>query len=1069
MNRLLFAVVVSCALGAASAETLELALTKDMTFAEALAVYNVQHQTSYVDTDGGTSLGACDVVVTGGYKLTFSKALGSWTGDLTVKSPAFVYAVSDTTSYATVLGAAVSGSVTNGQVFVESGATLAVRTNSNGNDDKLARPIHLAGDGKDGKGALRLTTTTNIRAMYPKYIHLDADASFSRYENDGKADGGTVLNNTSFLFLNGHVLSMVKDTVAMILVLENVAIPVAGTGAGLVIKDGNEVTFRANTAWAGDATNFVRIERRSSVGVQQDYPANQWRLELADGASNVAVADYQDWGSFDDTADVRCWRGPASLGRAFTVTASDSYKFQAGLKGKVSGTGGICLSSTGTAKRKDFHLASGENDFTGGIAVTNFSLRLGSPTAIPTGAGKGPARFHNAEVDLNAASVDPATPFQFPDTTLSGKNSFARRLGGFPSVHFGALTLADVWDTQIGALFGADSLTMNGGSLKLSSPPNGLVYGYEYSNNTESDSRGYVDMNAYGWSARTNGGIIPVPYDFDASILGGKSQTFLVTSRAYRTYKGYIWNPEPEPKTWTFMLTLNIKYQIKVGEQSYRQTGGSNPAGSPVLKNFVLQPGANAFEFLAGNQYVGEALTGASKTNGITNADADLWRYGLLIDRQGRQSMDYRDYEAITGRESPPLFSAIDNIDHEVGTLSGTGRIDLDGSTLKVGTLMLPGPTVVNGKLVAESATMAGDTYPQAIQFTAGNSYTVDINSTVVPSNRTQLAGLVYGCEASNNADGSSGYVDMNAYGWTPRTNSVLRLPYDFLTDQLGGWSGTFNTFSRAYRTYSGYFWNDSPTNELWTFMSTVNQYQQLRVGTTYVRNSSLGTDPISGGKPSPFYYQARVSPGANYFEFISGNMYVSSTATTCNYGPVRTNEVANWTSANLNDGFLYKRGGSSTDAADYSRFSADEPLPLLTADRPAAFVRILFEEGAQVDLSGRANAALRLEGPGAFANGSLRVMETWLLTADEIVSPTAVAQNLVFDAGSVLTLAPGAYATLEGLAGQLDAKGLLLGENCTGRPKLDPAVFTDRKWKLRNEGGRLYLRYGGGLFVIVK
>lgn len=1040
-------------------------LTADTTLAAALATYNTAHGTSYVDTDGGSSLGNSDLVVCGAYKLTMTKALGSWTGNLIVKSGAFVYAQSDDSTYPTVLG-----STSAGAAYVRSGGTLAIRNNATANNHCLARPVHIAGFGKDGKGALRLTSEQNVYALFPTTVCLDADASMSRYESDAKLNGGTVMNGTA-INLNGHILMVDKETSSCDYILNGIVVTAGGAGAGIVCKNGNTLTFRGNPNWTGDAANFVRAEGTGRICVQHNLPTVPWSLEWAT-TSAFDLGDYTSWSTFDDTATTRCWQGPTELENDLIAVSSKAYDFQFGLKGKVSGAGGISISSTTAANKKHFHLVSEENDFEGGLAVTNFTLRLGAPTAIPRGAGKGGVALKNVTVDLNAPADSNVDTYRFPSTEVAGATVFTRQVGGDdPKVSFDLLTTAAGSATTLSAWLDGGDIAMNGGAMTLKSidDDRGLIYGYETSNNSDG-SAGYVDMNKYGWTTRSNGGVIAMPYDFDSAILGGpsndKAQTFTWKTRAYRTYSGYIWNHAATAQTWTFLITLNQYYQIKVGTQSYRRSSGSPTQEAPVLQNFTLQPGANYFEFICGNLYTGSAYNGSFHTNGIVNADANLARYGLLIDKQGRGTLDFNDYEIITGAESPALFTvhAHPTTTHRIDKLSGTGTINLAGSTLVVDELTLPGPTVTGGTLEVGSSVYASTSYPDTLTFESGRSYALDINSTETVKTRASLAGTVAGYE--NNTT-SYGYVNMDAYGWTIRNNwGTPRIPYDFKGDQQGdgSWGWTYS-YRWVYRTYSGWLWNDAPTNATWTILSTLNEYQQFKVNGVAIRHTDVqpGAD-----NPAPYYDNFTLKPGANYVEFVFGNKYVSAG----NYGPIRTNGLANWTSDLLNYGILFDpQGRQSHDAADYMVFSADEKHPLLTSAKPTGFSYLTAEEGADIDLSGRNNVTINLTGPAAFKNGTMSVESYWMLGVDDIVSPTAVASNLAFQNGSLLRLANGTVAELEALrdAGQIPADGWLLAENSTGRLKLDRTQFADRQWWLKEEGGKCYLIYGKGLAIIVR
>lgn len=419
-------VLLAFAAGARATDTIVLNVTGDQTLAAALTAYNAANGTAYVDTDGGASLGAADIEVRGDGVLTFSTALDGWTGNLFVKEGVTVHAASDEANYASVLGAGVSGTTTNGQVFVASGASLRIRTAASQNEvtqneRKLARPVHLAGVGVGGKGALKLASAGNYRAAFPRAILLDADAQLSRLDN-GDTVGEMVMHNSTDLVLNGHVLTLAKAGKPLKVYIENIRILAPGAAGGLAVTDGCQFVMRPNTRWEGGANNAVRIEGAGKLSLQADFPRAPWTL-VYNTTQRFEPESYQDWPDRDASGTVRCWAGPAQLLKDFRCIDNSTALYQVGFRGKVTGPGGICVADTSSADRpKWFHLVSGENDFTGGFAATNVLVRLGAPTAVPSGAAAGPMALKNCDVDFNYDVS--AGGFAFPATTFEGAGVF---------------------------------------------------------------------------------------------------------------------------------------------------------------------------------------------------------------------------------------------------------------------------------------------------------------------------------------------------------------------------------------------------------------------------------------------------------------------------------------------------------------------------------------------------------------------------------------------------------------------------------------------------------------------
>lgn len=228
------------------AETISLVISGDTSLSDALAAYNAAHSTAYVDTDGGASLGADDIEVSGAGTLVFSRALGSWTGNLTVLSGAKARAVINET---TVLGNAAQGAA-----FVDSGAALVVDHSVNvGNSHAIARTIHIAGDGKAAgeNGALKLIgNNMTFRSAVPKSLQLDADAILCFGSASGGQDHQFIADQQEVWNLAGHRLTVTTagwphQTRPTFFYGMKVS------GGGHLVHDGVGVIFRAATIEGG--------------------------------------------------------------------------------------------------------------------------------------------------------------------------------------------------------------------------------------------------------------------------------------------------------------------------------------------------------------------------------------------------------------------------------------------------------------------------------------------------------------------------------------------------------------------------------------------------------------------------------------------------------------------------------------------------------------------------------------------------------------------------------------------------------------------------------------------------
>lgn len=720
-------VLLAFAAGARAADAIVLNVTGDQTLAAALTAYNAANGTAYVDTDGGASLGTADIEVRGDGVLTFSTALDGWTGNLFVKEGATVHAASDEANYASVLGAGVSGTTTNGQVFVASGASLRIRTAASQNEvsqneRKLARPVHLAGVGVGGKGALQLASAGNYRAAFPRTILLDADAQLSRLDN-GDTVGEMVMHNSTDLVLNGHVLTLAKAGKSLTVYIEDIRILAPGATGGLAVTDDCQFFMRPNWSWEGGANNAVRIEGAGKLSLQADFPRAPWTL-VYNTTQGFDPGGYQNWPERDASGTVRCWAGPAQLLKDFRCIDNSTVLYQVGFRGKVTGPGGICVADTSSADRpKWFHLVSGENDFTGGFAATNVLVRLGAPTAVPSGAAAGPMALKNCDVDFNYDVS--AGGFAFPATTFEGAGVFHSMLHPFAArPHAG--TFASLVKTGEGTL--ALKVRLDGGALDIREGcvrfadivPDGVIfgqsrkftcYGNPFTVNDSTDIGGgtkplkeVAPSILYTNTTTTALSIFSFPhgrYDGVGNLWGEKFYQRL------STYAGWLWNTSDETKTLKVVCTLNAYVRLTIGEALYTTAEPSrwmnpgdlvNPKGVWTVS---VPPGANRFEVRVYDRY---GIPGKTETNNATG-EPHFFCYGNVCTNglanwddvhglawsENLSSVDLNDFHRFEeahgglklimwGEDSEGAAATA----HCLDALSGPGTLDLANNALTV-------------------------------------------------------------------------------------------------------------------------------------------------------------------------------------------------------------------------------------------------------------------------------------------------------------------------------------------------------------------------------------------------
>lgn len=155
--------------------------------------------------------------------------------------------------------------------------------------------------------------------------------------------------------------------------------------------------------------------------------------------------------------------------------------------------------------------------------------------------------------------------------------------------------------------------------------------------------------------------------------------------------------------------------------------------------------------------------------------------------------------------------------------------------------------------------------------------------------------------------------------------------------------SGT--TYSSAIRytvySYTGYLWNDAPTNETWTIASSVNQYYKLQIGDKIVNKTTVWQESSPSQLPTHAYAQGRLytfelKPGPNKFTMLTINNFV---------GTVTDKSRGMWTSIATNgfEKWEYDRLGLAYRRGDYSSVTAngDDYTPLRNTDDKTIFTII--------------------------------------------------------------------------------------------------------------------------------
>ena len=289
---------------------------------------------------------------------------------------------------------------------------------------------------------------------------------------------------------------------------------------------------------------------------------------------------------------------------------------------------------------------------------------------------------------------------------------------------------------------------------------------------------------------------------------------------------------------------------------------------------------------------------------------------------------------------------------------------------------------------------------------------TFRLGSVVEP--RAQVGGILEG-ECNFESDSYS-YPGANYYWGNlsktyPAVSTIMDSIHYAYTNAQPLWAS-----QHAMARYEGYIWNDSLTDETWTFMSGCQNR-----GRMYINDTRL-FDQNSYQRAA--FAQATLKPGANHFVYsiffaptTTGGGGGSTLTDIIDFdGTLRTNaEDLNWVKFK---GCAFNRyGKKSYDEADYEKFEnlSDGLLMTVTNDLSGlvphpigGFSNLVVAAGAVFDV-GRRDVVLPADvfaGEGTVSNGILNIGSRWTIRLSELSKGNALSlksADLTFDADAVV------------------------------------------------------------------
>ena len=1096
-TRTVSSLLAACAVATASFADLTLNVTGTMSFQDAVEAAG----SSVAALNGGESKTE-SIVKTGDGTLTLDVNdlnLSAWEGNFGISNGTVRVTVSaDKANTSGILGSGTAGIVT-----VAPGATIEMYSEVIANAWSFnwtyamgaLRPIHISGTGVAGKGALRLEVESGaiggaVRTVIPNKLFLDADATISwinRFDS--------VKDSSPQIDLGGHTLTFSSayasgsDPVHWV---DNTGF----TNPGHIVMDGVTYLSRAQTdTWGGDDSNTVTFRNGGRLRWDNNNSRGfSWHV-IGEAGSPSRIANDAN-GDYDPYTSWANWYGPMTLTSTVALHYNNAVSGETdvankikctSLLGKISGTGGFASDSTSSTynprwKQTCLNLGGIGNDFTGPLALKGMILGLYSTTAIP------PANDNivltNCQITVNVTgSLEPAVTrlenIRVVDNGTIDGNPVLSAVSAEKIVKSGAGTLT------INLPVDAGRLDISEGTVKLSSISHaqfrsraaGLYYGYAQQKPGVTHG-GYVVLDSAPFNVFLTNSVVRMPTECNTPPEKWMD-AYTDSNCVYRTYSGYLWNDEPTPQSWTFLVTFNGVWDLSIGDTTQKKRnpaqGKDNP--EPMLCTFTLQPGPNKFDFRVGNYYVSTPNYGNVATNGLVNWTSDRYAWGLAYDTQGRNSMDADCYTPFSEDEPLALFTfAIPSnlSDSKIGTLTGTssGTLDLDGQTIFADAVE-GGVKIVNGTLAVPTTNA---TTSSTISFGSGR-YRISERE----ASRAANAGLTSGSSATVNAIYSHAQFTANAaYGLYDGTTKLS--PIIFFTEP-GTWDGVnagmtgwTSLFYHRFVTYSGYLWNNSKTEKTLHCISTINSYTDFVLSGTKVgiigKSPDIKRNPEGNALVDPVRFDMTLAPGANAFSIITYDRFgtTDTESKTWLHGNVCTNGLTNWDACH---GFMYtEQSGTFNDLSDYTAFVDPGDGSLFTTCLPPdefeSLASLTCVKGTTLDLGTSERTVVTLAGAPTVTNGLLAVTGTWTLTAEDIADADTVADGLTFSAGVVLDVA--AASDLVALKPLYNSAPVTIARNFTGTiPAVSQRLGNDG-WSLLAENGELKLRYvPRGAMIIVR
>ena len=718
------------------------------TLSEALLAIDPSYTTAMLN---GGALKDRQIVKNGFGTLKFDTAISGYTGRIFVREGVAICNV----KYG--LGTGSNGSAASG-TEVADGATLVMDASAQTAEWKADEKerIAFAGNGYAGGGAIwAINGSYNSPWAVGSCPVLTGDATLKM------SSPVTASSAAAFGMYNGGTLDLDGNTLTLVgLKTSRVTRPwfnlwnTIVTPGHLLVSN---VVFMVQTTatFQGGAENTLTLGGegifRPSLTTASSMP---WTLVSDDSRAFMlsrAAATYQVLGDGAGIPNVTKWDGPVRMDKDLPVCNADisGLHYNWAFTGKVSGEGGFLGKWNSSevwgsnSTNINLHLSNPQNDFAGGVSLDdNWNLYLYENGALPS-AGGGVSMLNGA-LHLIATNVYELPSATFDSTVAS---RFSRVLGGKgrwtgPVVKTGSESLGYY------SAVGGPLLDVRAGSVRFAKGCAGMFV--NKTTNEWNEATAYCN-NAFQRDQ-------PNDLAYFKLVAPTVSASPFFSSAVWRKYSawrcwGYLVN-DGDDASWTFAAGASHGQRILFdGTEIMKQYQYSSPCVyKPSVVTVPVSHGVHVFEIgtIARNDAIvsnpdsneGFGLYDKADADGsITNWLGRTKWCGLLVDRQGRGSKNYYDYEPLldsgdgsvfltttNDAENAAFVPAFDKLKFAAGTsldLNGHDYVmnDLEGFPSVTG-----GNLCITGKWsVAAAALQGGSSLAVAGNVTFGPNATIDI------------------------------------------------------------------------------------------------------------------------------------------------------------------------------------------------------------------------------------------------------------------------------------------------------------------------------------------------------